>query len=685
MEEEDGTWVLALEAALHEGADDCEIIAITRGRPLPEEHRAQIWATCLAGGRVNNFSQFDEIFDLPEQSLVRSDCTLLVDKLGNEEEDKISVVSEVESVFTHYCKSRHLRYDTTRRWADIILPLLACRMPPDHLYLTFEQILEKFVPRETGTGAPVYHLLRLLLLYHDPELSTFLDSHKITPDTFAVSWVRSVFSSVVSLDAVIALWDIYFQERDPFFVLFLALVVLVNAREQILGLKAEERTAIINTLTVTPAALTVHDAQDFCSLARYYMLRTPTTFRETWQSEIYGSVYLGDVEVSGGGGGSGGVRREVGDLPLPQALCLPVSSQEILTSLHDPQDDPHDDPQDQVRFFLIDCRPAEQYNAGHLPNAFHLDAGLMLQQPASFQTAVQGLFLAQRQALTTKTPGCGHHLCLMGSGDMDQDQYVHMVCASFLQRYTSLVSLAQGGYKALHDLLSGSLAESLSEHDPAVCLACRATPTPGLDHQHPTPALSLNQSDSEAAQGPSLVTRFSSLSSLFRARSTEMKTKLVDYITNPGAEGGGAGGSHDHRHISSLDRGRLYRNQADVFSIEDVCEDEEGLEEKRIASFLCQHVSESGSMTRCQLVVTMEHLLVVMEDGRVVTRRSLSSVVKITSKKKHPDLITFKFGHTTEDGQPEITDMDRFLIPRAGEATKVIKEQILKQMEATLS
>lgn len=60
-----------------------------------------------------------------------------------------------------------------------------------------------------------------------------------------------------------------------------------------------------------------------------------------------------------------------------------------------------------------------------------------------------------------------------------------------------------------------------------------------------------------------------------------------------------------------------------------------------------------------QLVVTMEHLLVMKEEGRVATRRPLSSVVKITSKKKHPDLITFKFGHTTEDGQPEITDMDR--------------------------
>ena len=32
---------------------------------------------------------------------------------------------------------------------------------------------------------------------------------------------------------------------------------------------------------------------------------------------------------------------------------------------------------DSVRFFVVDCRPADQYNNGHLPTAFHLDANLV--------------------------------------------------------------------------------------------------------------------------------------------------------------------------------------------------------------------------------------------------------------------------------------------------------------------
>ena len=49
-------------------------------------------------------------------------------------------------------------------------------------------------------------------------------------------------------------------------------------------------------------------------------------------------------------------------------LCLPVSADEILAS-----------ELVNFQFFVVDCRPAEQYNAGHLSRAFHLDCSLMLQ------------------------------------------------------------------------------------------------------------------------------------------------------------------------------------------------------------------------------------------------------------------------------------------------------------------
>lgn len=58
-------------------------------------------------------------------------------------------------------------------------------------------------------------------------------------------------------------------------------------------------------------------------------------------------------------------------------------------------------------------------------------------------------------------------------------------------------------------------------------------------------------------------------------------------------------------------------------------------------------------------------------------RHHLTSIVKITSKRKHPDLITFKYG--TSDGENiEVLDMERYIIPNARRATQKIKERILK-------
>lgn len=128
--------------------------------------------------------------------------------------------------------------------------------------------------------------------------------------------------------------------------------------------------------------------------------------------------------------------------------------------------------QDGVRFFVVDCRPAEQYNSGHLSTAFHLDSDLvrqkptvpgqanllaksrcklglqllrdvtcflsppraqMLQNPSEFALSVKSLLEAQKQSLESGSIASGEHLCFMGSGREEEDMYMNMVLAHFLQ------------------------------------------------------------------------------------------------------------------------------------------------------------------------------------------------------------------------------------------------------------
>ena len=64
------------------------------------------------------------------------------------------------------------------------------------------------------------------------------------------------------------------------------------------------------------------------------------------------------------------------------------------------------------------------------------------------------------------------------------------------------------------------------------------------------------------------------------------------------------------------------------------------------------------------LIVTQSHIYVLRDiQGKkgfanIAVRRPVSSIVRITSKKKHPELITFKYG-VAEGDKPIISDMDR--------------------------
>lgn len=91
-------------------------------------------------------------------------------------------------------------------------------------------------------------------------------------------------------------------------------------------------------------------------------------------------------------------------------------------------------------------------------------------------------------------------------------------------------------------------------------------------------------------------------------------------------------------------------------------------------------------MYKSHLLVTNTHLIVLREisekkgTGEIIVRRPLSAIVKITARKRHPELITFKYGVPDGDSLL-ISDMDRFLIPNATKATKVVSDQILNQLK----
>ncbi|XP_058123734.1 TBC1 domain family member 23 isoform X2 [Anopheles ziemanni] len=712
--------LIELESALQ---DDCtvdDIYAICHGKALPEALRLDVWQVCLGvRNKMDQMAQFNEIYDLPFQAQLRADCEDFVNKLGNEDEDKVSVVCDLESILTFYCKNRALGYEPNNGWVELMLPLLSLKLIRSDTYNLFEAIRDTYIPKGCVKNGTVFNVFRLLLLYHDPELCTILDTKRITPDCYAMGWFQTLFASTCTLPVVLSMWDLYFQQSDPFLVFFLSLIVLINQRDQILLMKTSAtKEELVSFLVNMPCNIEADDVLDFCSLAQYYSVKTPASFKRDLLQVLFGAQ-SGTTE---------------GSSVVSQALCLPVSVNELIENAS--IENPHPE---AVRFFLVDCRPAEQYNAGHLSTAFHLDSNLMLQEPEAFQTAVQGLLRSQRNAIDANSNAGGEHLCFLGSGRLEEDQYTHMVVASFLQKNTKYVSLLTGGYEAIHEYFGEGMVDCLEDHDPLKCLLCNKEQVQfgkkaSNNNNNNQKALKSGQqqrsrnhaTNNNGADGDRKPTidLFSKLSLAMKTKSAEVREKLFDYISNPNATTGGAGSGvpGSEKHVSRNDRnGKRYRNVPPVFSIgEDHEEDEDlnsaasetssvarstkaaannrqsdtGEEIVSIQSFLkspdvirhfkCKEVHLNGYMYDSYLLVTATHMIVLRElethhdQARIIVRRSLQSIVKITAKKRHRDLITFKYGYPEEENLV-ITDMDRFLIPKASEVTDLISRHIIKQ------
>lgn len=284
----------------------------------------------------------------------------------------------MESILTFYCKNRNLQYESNNGWIELLLPLLSLKLSRSYTYNLFEAIRDTYIPKGCVKKGNVFHVFRLLILYHDPELCSMLDTKKITPDLYSMDWFQTLFAAKCTFPVVLSMWDLYFQQTDPFLVFFLGLIMLINARDQVLAMKDEPKENILQFLSNMPCALEPDDVVDFCSLSQYYSMKTPSSFKTDYLKSLFGSNH--EVQLT--------------DCIVSQALCLPVSVYELVENAS--MELTH---QDAVRFFLVDCRPAEQYNVGHLSTAFHLDSNLMLQEPVAFSTAIQGLLRAQKQVI----------------------------------------------------------------------------------------------------------------------------------------------------------------------------------------------------------------------------------------------------------------------------------------------
>ncbi|EDO32014.1 predicted protein, partial [Nematostella vectensis] len=110
-------------------------------------------------------------------------------KLPLHGDDADEVAKDMEVIITFYCKSRSEKYRTSSGFTEILAPLMMLDLPVSDVYNCFYSLLYKFIPRDCVRDGKPFHLFRLLLQYHDPELCSFMDSRKLSPDSYCLMWV----------------------------------------------------------------------------------------------------------------------------------------------------------------------------------------------------------------------------------------------------------------------------------------------------------------------------------------------------------------------------------------------------------------------------------------------------------------------------------------------------------------
>lgn len=233
----------------------------------------------------------------------------------------------------------------------------------------------------------------------------------------------------------------------------------------------------------------------------------------------------------------------------------------------------------------------------------------MLTEPQAFSVAVQALLSAQKQSIAAQSAAGGEHLAFFGSGREEEDQYLHMVVAFFLQRNVQFVSLVQGGFQAVHQALSAAQNENFSsrneinepiglvEHNPSLCLVCkeqsRVVGTSATESSATANKSAVQGSSKTSPSSESAALQKSDFFERIRSKSAIVKDKFLDYIVNPSSSPGSSSEStpkSDSKGTSYLKisfgsdyssifipgsasktkgSGKLYRNLAPVFSIDD--------------------------------------------------------------------------------------------------------------------
>jgi len=77
-------------------------------------------------------------------------------------------------------------------------------------------------------------MISIVLRYHCPSLSRYLEVYDIEPQIYALSWLMTLFSSKLSLSMTYLLWSYLIAENDRYLLFFIVVGIIVRRQNNII-------------------------------------------------------------------------------------------------------------------------------------------------------------------------------------------------------------------------------------------------------------------------------------------------------------------------------------------------------------------------------------------------------------------------------------------------------------------
>lgn len=296
--------------------------------------------------------------------------------------------------------------------------------------------------------------MNLLLKYHVPKVSNFLQEHDISPELYSTSWFLTMYATKVnSIDLLYLLWELIVRENDSIFPCYLGVALLEKYSNEILGKEYALIPLALNKISINSKSEIYQLVDRSKEFKQYLPVSTSTKLKNY---DIFNLKNIDSYTAA-----------------LAKSTCLSILPREILHLTYPETkicncENVCDLCKNAYPIVIIDCRSKEMQDQGYFPNTEFFSENLTRNPNAIME------FVSRFEEIKGI-----YHFALLGSEDVKYDNQgqesgntITQLIRGFLALEFPHISVVEGGFSSCHEFAMHYKLQ-IKGHLPSNCDLCK--------------------------------------------------------------------------------------------------------------------------------------------------------------------------------------------------------------------